>query len=206
VSGALGSGCSTRHLASLTLSITRRSLRLGSKSLSRSARPAWPAAGFCMLGPPLPSKPSVHRPPGFRSAAAVKRALDRQRPSAARRGYGPRWRRARAAFLAQHPLCAVCEGRGLVIAATVVDHVVPHRGDERLFWDEGNWAPSCKPCSRREDRARGPLGLTRPTRGGVILLTRKANGDRPGRRAFMPAKLRRGVCGRSLAEPLNSGP
>ena len=22
----------------------------------------------------------------------------------------------------------------------------PHRGDQRLFWDEGNWAPSCKPC------------------------------------------------------------
>ena len=61
----------------------------------------------------------------------MKRELDRQRPSAARRGYGPRWRRARAAFLAQHPLCAACRAQGRVVPATVVDHVVPHRGDQR---------------------------------------------------------------------------
>src|ERR671923_224266 len=60
---------------------------------------------FCFANPPLPIKPLVHRPPGFRSAAAVKRELDRQRPSAARRGYGPRWCRARAAYLERHPLC-----------------------------------------------------------------------------------------------------
>jgi 5-methylcytosine-specific restriction protein A len=27
--------------------------------------------------------------------------------------------------------------------ATVVDHVVPHRGSQRLFWDPRNWQPSC---------------------------------------------------------------
>jgi 5-methylcytosine-specific restriction enzyme A len=107
---------------------------------------------------PLPVKPPVHRPAGVQSAAAVKRELDRQRPSAARRGYGPRWRRARAAFLAQHPLCAVCEGRGLVIAATLVDHVVPHRGDQRLFWDQGNWAPACKRCHDAKTAREGRWG------------------------------------------------
>jgi 5-methylcytosine-specific restriction protein A len=79
----------------------------------------------------LPVKPPVHRPVGAQSAAAVKRDLDRQRPSAARRGYGPRWRRARAAFLARHPLCALCRAQGRVVPATVVDHVVPHRGDPK---------------------------------------------------------------------------
>jgi 5-methylcytosine-specific restriction protein A len=33
-----------------------------------------------------------------------------------------------------------------VVLATVVDHIVPHRGDQRLFWDEANWAALCKPC------------------------------------------------------------
>jgi 5-methylcytosine-specific restriction protein A len=28
----------------------------------------------------------------------------------------------------------------------VIDHVVPHHGDEKLFWDETNWAPAWKPC------------------------------------------------------------
>ena len=108
----------------------------------------------------MPVKPPVHRPAGVRSAAEVKRALDRQRPSAARRGYGPRWRRARAAFLARHPLCAACRAQGRVVPATVVDHVVPHRGDQRLFWDETQLGAGVQALPRREDRARGPLGLT----------------------------------------------
>ena len=28
------------------------------------------------------------------------------------------------------------EAQGRVVPATVVDHVVPHRGDQKLFWDE----------------------------------------------------------------------
>jgi 5-methylcytosine-specific restriction protein A len=108
--------------------------------------PGIAAAGFCVAESPLPSKPSVHRPPGFRNAAEVKRALDRERPSAARRGYGSRWRRARAAYLARHPLCVPCEAAGRLVSATVVDHVVPHRGDPVLFWDESNWESSCKRC------------------------------------------------------------
>jgi 5-methylcytosine-specific restriction protein A len=106
----------------------------------------------------LPVKPPVHRPAGVQSAAEVKRALDRQRPSAARRGYGPRWRRARAAFLARHPLCAACQAQGRVVPATVVDHVVPHRGDQKLFWDTGNWAPACKPCHDAKTAREGRWG------------------------------------------------
>ena len=33
---------------------------------------------------------------------------------------------------------------------TVVDHIVPHRGDARLFWDEDNWQPLCKSCHDRK--------------------------------------------------------
>ena len=98
----------------------------------------------------MPSKPPVHRPPGVRSAAAVKADLDRQRLSAARRGYGPLWRRARAAYLARYPLCVPCEAAGRLVSATVVDHVVPHRGDPVLFWDESQWQGLCKCCHDRK--------------------------------------------------------
>ena len=63
------------------------------------------------------------------------------RPTAARRGYGGRWQRARQIFLAENPECVACGG-----PATVVDHIVPHRGNDVLFWDESNWQPMCKRC------------------------------------------------------------
>ena len=66
------------------------------------------------------------------------------------RGYDARWRRARKAFLQRHPLCAECMKEGKLTPATVVDHIVPHRGDPRLFWDEKNWQPLCKECHDRK--------------------------------------------------------
>ncbi len=32
---------------------------------------------------------------------------------------------------------------GRTVAAELVDHIVPHRGDMELFWDEDNWQSSC---------------------------------------------------------------
>ena len=106
----------------------------------------------------MPSKPPVHRPHGAKSAAAVKAELERQRPSAARRGYGARWRRARRRYLARHPLCVRCAAAERVEPATVVDHVVPHRGDRELFWDEANWAALCKPCHDAKTAREGRWG------------------------------------------------
>ena len=75
---------------------------------------------------------------------------DRQRGGAAARGYDTRWREARAIFLEQHPLCAFCQTEGKIVPATVVDHIIPHRGDQRLFWDQNNWEPLCKECHDRK--------------------------------------------------------
>ena len=47
-------------------------------------------------------------------------------------------------FLVKHPLCVECEKEGRYVRATVVDHIVPHRGDQTLFWDEDNWQSLCK--------------------------------------------------------------
>ncbi len=64
----------------------------------------------------------------------------------AQRGYGGRWQRVREAFLRHHPLCARCDAQGRIVAATVVDHRVPHRGDPGLMWDHGNLQALCTAC------------------------------------------------------------
>ena len=71
---------------------------------------------------------------------------DAIRGGAAARGYGRQWQKASKDFLAEHPLCAECLKTGKLTAATVVDHIVPHRGNTTLFWDKGNWQPLCKDC------------------------------------------------------------
>lgn len=72
------------------------------------------------------------------------------RKTATQRGYDGRWRKARARFLRAHPLCAGCQRDGKFTAATVVDHITPHRGDMTLFWDMANWQPLCKKCHDRK--------------------------------------------------------
>ena len=64
----------------------------------------------------------------------------------AERGYGGRWQRARVRFLRNNPICAYCEHEDRVTEASVVDHKIPHRGNQQLFWDESNWQSLCKPC------------------------------------------------------------
>jgi len=76
---------------------------------------------------------------------ARKAAYDTNRPTARQRGYDVRWQHAAKAFLAMpgHRLCACGCGR----VANMVDHIVPHRGDMRLFWDRTNWQPmASSPC------------------------------------------------------------
>ena len=49
-----------------------------------------------------------------------------------------------------HPLCAECQRHGRVTAATVVDHIIPHRGNMELFWDRDNWDSLCAPCHNKK--------------------------------------------------------
>ena len=71
---------------------------------------------------------------------------DKYRSSAAERGYDSRWRKVREGYLLYHPLCVECSKVNIIEPATVVDHIVPHRGDKRLFWDKSNWQSLCKRC------------------------------------------------------------
>ena len=49
------------------------------------------------------------------------------------------WKYYRSKFLAVNRKCYACGE-----TATVVDHLVPHKGDISLFWGEGNFLPLCK--------------------------------------------------------------
>lgn len=61
------------------------------------------------------------------------------------RGYTYQWRLARKVFLIEHPLCVEC-GR----PATDVDHIIPHEGDQALFWNRLNWQALCHECHSRK--------------------------------------------------------
>lgn len=73
--------------------------------------------------------------------------------SSTARGYGYRWQRLRERILSEHPLCVECQKKGIIRLATDVDHVVPHRGDPELMWDERNLQPLCHECHSRKTAA-----------------------------------------------------
>ncbi len=60
------------------------------------------------------------------------------------------WQRAAKEFLAE-PENQVCKLCGCAIA-TQVDHIIPHRGDPKLFWDRNNCQGACRPCHSRKTR------------------------------------------------------
>lgn len=66
------------------------------------------------------------------------------RLSAQSRGYDARWKEAARRFRAEHRFCLGCLAIGERVLASVVDHIRPHRGNQDLFWDVGNWQPCCE--------------------------------------------------------------
>lgn len=86
-----------------------------------------------------------------------------------RRWYqSPEWRRLRSNQMQRDPWCAACAKHGRRTKATVADHITPHRGDRRLFFDARNLRSLCKSChdgpKSQEERlgystAIGPDGL-----------------------------------------------
>lgn len=65
------------------------------------------------------------------------------KPSTVKMYNSARWRKFRAEYLGAHPWCVKCLADGKHERATVVDHVVPHGGDEEKFWG-GPFQAMCK--------------------------------------------------------------
>ena len=118
-----------------------------------------PAPGCQGRGLPWCEKHSGNRDPG----------RDPRR-SAALRGYDRWWRGVSKRHLQRYPLCgetpkgvqptgdSQCMRSGRTTAAILVDHIVPHRGDERLRRDRTNRQSLCGAChnakTQNETRAR----------------------------------------------------
>lgn len=89
----------------------------------------------------MPSAPQRFRPAP--STAAVRTLPEQPH----KRLYGlKRWQRLSRRFRRAHPLCAACANAGRTVAAQVVDHIRPHKGDESLFWDWKNLQSLCGSC------------------------------------------------------------
>ena len=114
-------------------------------------------ATFCLV----PGCPVIVRH-GY--CAPHAQARERARGTSRERGYSRRWEHAAARFKVKHPLCGMrpdglrpvmsrCYEQGIVTPATEIDHVVPHHGDQKLFWDERNWQSLCRRCHTRKTSA-----------------------------------------------------
>jgi 5-methylcytosine-specific restriction endonuclease McrA len=53
------------------------------------------------------------------------------------------WQKLRRGYLMANPLCVFCARDGRTTAASVVDHITPHRGNEQLFF-AGPFQALCK--------------------------------------------------------------
>ncbi len=94
----------------------------------------------------MPKRPPIHRPHGYKPQEQKRLEYDKERGSAASRGYDGVWRKLRLVFLTDNPLCCFCAKAKRVVQATVVDHIEPiaKRPELRLEWS--NLRPLCKPC------------------------------------------------------------
>lgn len=101
-------------------------------------------------GRTVPWQPKKHRPYGARSEQERKKEFDERRESAAARGYDAWWRRLRKVVLSEEPLCRECSKIGRVVASAEVDHIIPHKGNMKLFRDRKNLQGLCKPCHSRK--------------------------------------------------------
>lgn len=87
-----------------------------------------------------------------RHVARFKRAkpIDSVRPDATRRGYDHRWKALRLSFLADNPICVSCADRGLVVEATIVDHIDGKGPQGERGFDRDNLQSLCKTCHDRK--------------------------------------------------------
>ena len=75
-----------------------------------------------------------------------------KRPNTTSRGYGAKWQQARTGYLKSHLWCIACKAIGKATPATDVDHITPHKGDQKLFWNRANWQAVCHSHHSRKTR------------------------------------------------------
>lgn len=82
-----------------------------------------------------------------------------KKPTAAKRITGRRLQELRKELFAREPLCRPCSLLGLVVLATMRDHITPL--EEGGQDGEGNVQPICKPCHDAKSEAERARGVRR---------------------------------------------
>ena len=72
-----------------------------------------------------------------------------------------RWRKLRLRQLSKEPYCQCPHHIRDKVEANVVDHIIPHKGDTRLFWDVTNLQSLTKQCHDKfkQSQERGGAGF-----------------------------------------------
>ena len=70
------------------------------------------------------------------------------------------WRKRAMRQLADEPMCRICASQRRVTAATVADHIEPHRGDSEQFWN-GSLQSLCAPCHSGPKQVQDRTGVLR---------------------------------------------
>lgn len=64
--------------------------------------------------------------------------------------YNWEWRKFRARYVKEHPLCVHCLKEGKLTPTQDVDHIIAHEGNKERFWDESNLQALCKSCHSKK--------------------------------------------------------
>lgn len=82
----------------------------------------------------------------------------RKRPDYHRLYKTKKWKDLRRQHLALHPYCQCPKHEGQYVEGWVVDHITPHRGDKKLFYDRNNLQTLTKYChdSWKQAQERSP--------------------------------------------------
>jgi 5-methylcytosine-specific restriction protein A len=83
------------------------------------------------------------------------RKYEKDRESDPWRGWihSARYRQAIAIYKADYPLCKRCLDAGRVTPVYIVHHIVEHKGDWDMFWDQSNWESI---CNKHHEAIHGP--------------------------------------------------
>jgi 5-methylcytosine-specific restriction protein A len=96
----------------------------------------------------MPKRPKSYRPNTGTGKKYTPPHM--KRPTSVQRGQDRAWRKLSASHLASSPLCVLCEERGRTTAATQVDHIIAHKGDDSLRLDGDNLRSLCQSCHSRK--------------------------------------------------------
>ena len=78
---------------------------------------------------------------------AIRKCYDtRRNPTVKKWQNSKRYITARKIFKSEMIFCRKCSTVKRPVIGNILDHITPHKGDYRLFWDQTNWQLLCKRC------------------------------------------------------------